>query len=191
MNKAVFLDRDGTINEDYGYVHSKTDFSFLPGVIFALKILQKEGFLLIIITNQSGIARGFFTETEYCELNAWMLDRLKNNGVEIAGTYFCPHHPNGVIEYYRKQCSCRKPKTDLFYRAVQDFDIDLDHSYAIGNQERDVEICKDSNVKGYVVYSKEEKICKNIVYIKGGLLEAANCILKEKEKDEEKYKKNN
>ncbi len=151
MNRAVFLDRDGTINIDKGYMYKIEDVEFLPGAIEALRMLQEAGYLLIIITNQSGIARGYYTEKDFEELNDYMKAELMTQGVKISGVYYCPHLPNGEVERYRKVCTCRKPATGLFERAVQDFDIDLSASYAIGDKERDCSICLDTECKGFLI----------------------------------------
>ncbi len=150
-NKAVFLDRDGTINIDKNYLYRIEDFEFMPGAVEGLRLLQSSGFLLIIITNQSGIARGYFTEDDYLKLTDWMLSTLKHNGVNISGMYYCPHLPEAEIEEYRKVCDCRKPNTGLFEQAVRDFDIDLSMSYAIGDKPRDCAICEKTSCKGFLI----------------------------------------
>lgn len=167
MYKAIFLDRDGTINVDKNYLYRQEDFEFLPGVIEALKKLKEAGYLLIIITNQSGIARGFYTEADFQKLNAWMKQKLENAGAGIDAVYYCPHHPNAQIEEYRIDCSCRKPKTGLFDQATKDFDIDLDVSYAIGDRLRDCSICMETNCHGFVVGHSES--AETIVQIKSGV----------------------
>ena len=103
MNKAIFLDRDGVINYDHGYVYKISDFRLIEGVVDALKFFQLKKYLLIIVTNQSGIGRGYFTEQEFQEINSHMLSILKNDSININGVYYCPHHPND-------NCKCRKPK---------------------------------------------------------------------------------
>lgn len=151
MNKAVFLDRDGTINIDKGYLYKISDFEFLPGAVEGLRMLQDAGYLLIIITNQSGIGRGYYTEEDFMRLNDYMKEELKKSGVNISGVYYCPHLPDAEVERYRKICNCRKPATGLFERAVKDFDIDLSLSYAIGDKERDCSICLKSDCRGFLI----------------------------------------
>ena len=175
--KAVFLDRDGTINCDKKYLFKREGFEYLCGVKDALKCFSDAGFLLIIITNQSGIARGFYTEHDYSVLTDWMLSDLKNDGIEISAVYFCPHHPKASILQYKKDCDCRKPKTGLFLKAVADYKIDLSQSYAIGDKERDVAICKESDCKGFVLYSGKNERVGNVTYINGGLKEACDILL--------------
>ncbi len=156
MTKAVFLDRDGTINEDKDYLYRIEDFRFMPGVIEGLRLLQRAGYLLIIITNQSGIARGYYTEEDFFHLNHWMLKELGNKGIAIKKVYYCPHHPDAVISKYRKLCICRKPSVGLFRQAVKDFDIDLSNSIAIGDKIRDCSICDHSSCRGYLVGVNEK-----------------------------------
>ena len=156
MNKAVFLDRDGTINVEKNYLYRIEDFEFLPGVIEALKSFQRAGYLLIIITNQSGIARGYYTENDFQKLNNWMIDTLKKQGVFITDVYFCPHLPDAQKEKYRKECRCRKPRLGMYEQAIIDHSISLSESYAIGDKIRDCAICENTSCKGFLV-AKNEK----------------------------------
>lgn len=148
MNKAAFLDRDGTINVDKNYLYKIEEFEYLNGAIENLRLLQEKGFLLIIITNQSGIARGLFTEEEYLRLQKWMVEDLKSKGITITACYYCPHLPTAIIPKYRCVCNCRKPGTELFYKAAKDYNIDLNKSVAIGDKTRDLCICKVTDAKG-------------------------------------------
>lgn len=163
MQKAIFLDRDGTINMEKHYLHAKEEFEFLPGVTEGLKILQSAGFLLIIITNQSGIGRGYYTEQDFHVLNDWMLGILKQQGIYISGVYYCPHLPNAKITRYRVACSCRKPALGLYERAIREFEIDLERSYAIGDKIRDCAICGRTNCKGYLIGKNEKAEVINAV----------------------------
>ena len=147
-NKAIFLDRDGTINVDKGYVHKIEDFEFIPGVIEALRVLQSKGYLLIVITNQSGIARGYYSEEDFQKLNSYMISEFEKNGVVISDVLYCPHLPDAPIVAYRKSCNCRKPGLGLFEKAIDKWNIDLSRSYAIGDKERDLSICLNSECKG-------------------------------------------
>ena len=156
MNKAIFLDRDGTINVEKNYLYRIQDFEFLPGVIDALKEIQRAGFLIIVVTNQSGIARGYYTEQDFKRLNDWMVTTLKNEGVTINDVYFCPHLADAEVEAYRKDCDCRKPKLGMYMQAVSDHNIDLSQSYAIGDKIRDCVICKTTKCKGYLIGRNEK-----------------------------------
>ncbi len=106
---AIFLDRDGTINVDHGYVHEIDEFEFIEGVIDAMRQLKEMGYALVVVTNQSGIARGKFTEAQFETLTEWMDWSLADRGVDLDGIYYCPHHPQGSVEAYRQTCDCRKP----------------------------------------------------------------------------------
>lgn len=165
MNKAIFLDRDGTINIDYGYVHEIEKFKFIDGVIEGLKMLSDLEYILIIITNQSGIGRKMFSEEELNKLHSYMLDKLKEHNINITKIYYCPHTDED-------NCNCRKPKLELFYKAVQEYDIDLEKSYAIGDKERDLEISKYEKVTGILL---TDKIVDNYI-CRPNLLEAAKYI---------------
>ena len=165
MNKAIFLDRDGTINVEKNYLYRIEDFEFLPGVIDALKLLQTAGFLLIIITNQSGIARGYYTVDDFQKLNNWMLKELKDRGVVINDVYFCPHLPNAAIEQYKVDCDCRKPKLGLFKKAIIEHNIDLNASFSIGDKIRDLSICKSTACRGFLVGNNESiSIIEDVKY---------------------------
>lgn len=156
-NKAIFLDRDGTINVEKNYLHKIEDFEFLPGVIDGLKMLQDAGFLLVIITNQSGIGRGYYTEENFLVLNTWMIDTLREKGTIIAKTYYCPHLPNAKIEKYRKTCVCRKPALGMYEQAVRDLNIDLSRSYSIGDKIRDCAICEKTKCNGFLIGNNEKE----------------------------------
>jgi D-glycero-D-manno-heptose 1,7-bisphosphate phosphatase len=163
MNKAVFLDRDGTINVEKNYLYKIEDFEFIPGVIEGLKLLQDAGFLLIIITNQSGIARGYYTEEDFNRLNNWMLNQLVEYGVNIAKVYYCPHLPDATVKEYRIDCECRKPKLGMYYQAIRDYDIDLGQSYAIGDKIRDCAICEQTPCRGYLIGENEKpEVIQNV-----------------------------
>ena len=151
MDKAVFLDRDGTINANKGYVYKIADFEFLPGAKEALALLRGAGYRLVIVTNQSGVARGYYTEDDVRTLHDWLLETLARVGADIAGVYYCPHHPEARVEAYRKECGCRKPGLGLFYKAASELGLDLDRSIAVGDRVRDLEICRHSGCRGYLV----------------------------------------
>ena len=151
LNKAVFLDRDGVINVDKGYVYKIEDFEYLEGAIDNLRKYQKLGFLLIVITNQSGIARGYFTEEQYLALERWMISDLRSKGIFITACFYCPHLPDAIVPKYRCKCDCRKPGTALFHKAAEMYDIDLSESIAIGDKARDLTICNESGARGILL----------------------------------------
>jgi len=137
--RAVFLDRDGTINVEKEYLSRAEDFQLIPGVPQALKRLQEAGFLLVVVTNQSGIGRGYYDEAALEEVHRRMHRELAAYGVTIAACYFCPHHPQHGIGEYRAECSCRKPLPGMLLQAAEELDIDLAASFMIGDKSADVE----------------------------------------------------
>lgn len=143
---AVFLDRDGVINVDSGYVGDWDSFVFLPGVIEAMRSLCEAGYALVVVTNQSGIGRGFYTEEDFHVLTERMCMELSQHGVSIAGVYFCPHLPEATLPHYRKICECRKPRPGLIHRAVEELDIDLARSALVGDKDSDMEAALASGI---------------------------------------------
>ena len=138
MNKAVFLDRDGVINEDHGYVFQPRNFDFIDGIFEACRHFQQLGYLLVVVTNQSGIARGMYSEAQFSELSAWMCERFREQGVEISGIYHCPHHPDYGAPTER-DCSCRKPAPGLLLQACQELNIDPALSLMLGDKASDMQ----------------------------------------------------
>jgi len=137
--KAVFLDRDGTIVEDTGYLHEISKVKFLPRVSLAIKLLNGNGFKVIIVTNQAGVARGYFTEETVQEINSYIQDRLAEQAAAIDMIYYCPHHIEGVVEEYRQECYSRKPNPGMIEQAVRELGIDLADSFVIGDKPSDIE----------------------------------------------------
>ena len=177
INKAAFLDRDGVINHDYGYVHKWKDFKFCKGVFEGLRIITDLGYKIIIITNQSGIDRGIYSENDYQKLTSNMLKALKKRNINITAIYHCPHHPNFSKDDY-KNCICRKPKPGLFIKASKEFNISMDKSISIGDNERDLIASKMAGIKKrYLISDKEDKLKSNFAISSyKSLLECANAI---------------
>lgn len=143
---AIFLDRDGTINVDHGYVHQIDDFQFIDGSIEAMQMLKQRGFALVVVTNQSGIARGIFTEQQFMTLTEWMDWSLADREVELDGIYYCPHHPEGELPQLAISCDCRKPQPGMFFSAQQQLDIDLSVSWMVGDKLEDMQAARAAGI---------------------------------------------
>lgn len=142
MRTAVFLDRDGTLTEDTGYPHRPEELRLVPGATDALRELQGMEYLLVVVTNQSGLARGIFTEADLEAYHAELRERLRAAGIHLHGIYWCPHHPEGRVDRWRRVCTCRKPAPGLLLRAARDHDIDLAASFLVGDASRDAEAAR-------------------------------------------------
>ena len=136
-NKFVLLDRDGVINVEKSYLHKIEDFEYEKNVVEGLLKLRDLGYKFAIITNQAGIARGYYTEEDYLKLQSFIEDDLMKKGIKIEKSYFCPHHPN-VTGKYGIECNCRKPNTGNFELAIKEFDIDVKNSFMIGDKITDL-----------------------------------------------------
>ncbi|MSN96115.1 D-glycero-beta-D-manno-heptose 1,7-bisphosphate 7-phosphatase [Campylobacter sp. FMV-PI01] len=156
IKRAIFLDRDGVINEDFGYVYEISKFKFKDGIFETLKELQNLGFLLIIITNQSGISRGYYTKKDFEKLTNFMLDEFLKNSVVINRVYFCPHIDN-------EKCSCRKPNPGMILKAKDDFDLDLKNSFLIGDKVSDMQAGKNAGIKNLFLLSKNQNLEYNTI----------------------------
>jgi D-glycero-D-manno-heptose 1,7-bisphosphate phosphatase len=146
MHGHVFLDRDGVINRDTGYLGSWSKFEYVPGAVEALRALALAGWPIVVITNQSGIARGYYTLDDYLALTRRMVADLADRGVPIQGVYFCPHHPQGVVEGFVKECDCRKPMPGMILRAAAELDIDLAASVFVGDKKSDMQAAAAAGV---------------------------------------------
>lgn len=138
INKALFLDRDGVINVDRGYVYRICDFEFIEGIFDLCNWFQKRGFLIIVVTNQAGIGRGFYSEQEFSSLTDWMNLQFASRGVTIKHTYYCPFHPEHGIGHYRADSFNRKPNPGMILTARDDYELDLVSSVLIGDKEFDI-----------------------------------------------------
>lgn len=146
IKNAIFLDRDGVIVEDTGYISSPGELILIPDVIPVLKKLQ-HAFRLIVVTNQSGVARGYFTEEDLFVINERVIQMLADYGVGLDAIYYCPHHPKVGKDEYRIECECRKPKPGLLRLAAEEFGIELDKSFLIGDQETDIQAGRAIGIK--------------------------------------------
>lgn len=156
MNKALFLDRDGVINKEKNYLYKIEDFEFIDGVFETCKYFQDKGYLIIVITNQAGIARGKYTEKDYQILTDWMMNEFKKQDINIKKVYHCPHHPD-----FSGECECRKPNPGMILQAQQEFDIDLSQSILVGDKNSDIEAGINAGVKMNYLVRTGHKFLKN------------------------------
>jgi len=148
---AVFIDRDGTINEQMGYINHLSRFRMLPGVGEAIRLLNERDLLVIVISNQSGVARGYFPMDLVHRVHDLMKEALEKSSARVDAVFFCPHYPTGSVPEYTMQCNCRKPKTGLVEEACRSFDIDLKNSFVVGDRYTEIELSRRLNIKGILV----------------------------------------
>ncbi len=158
LNKAIFLDRDGTLNVEKNYLYKTEDFDFIPRMPEAIKMWNDSGYLVIVITNQAGVARGYYKEEDVHKLHQYINQRLKEIGAHIDAFYYCPHHPVYGIGKYKVECNCRKPKTGMLEQAILDFSIDVTQSYLFGDHDSDIEAGEAMTIKSYKVDGKSFNI---------------------------------
>ena len=155
MKQAVFLDRDGVVNKDTGYVYRPENFIWMDGVKEAIHFLNQNDYLVIVITNQSGVARGYYTEEDVQNLHTWINTELNKSGAHIDAFYYCPHHPEGQVEGYRSVCDCRKPAPGMILKAIKEWEIDTARSLMIGDSPTDLEAAEQVKVPGYLFTGKD------------------------------------
>jgi D-glycero-D-manno-heptose 1,7-bisphosphate phosphatase len=143
---AAFLDRDGVINVDHGYTWRREDFRFVDGTLAAAARLHALGFALVVVTNQSGIGRGKYTEADFHALTAWMKQAFADAGASLAGVYWCPHHPTDAVGAYRRDCRCRKPAPGMLLDAIRELDLDPSRSVMFGDKRADLEAAAAARV---------------------------------------------
>lgn len=159
MKTAVFLDRDGTINEEMGYINHPDRFMLFPFVAESIRIFNALDMKVIIITNQAGVARGYFSEQLLSSIHEKLLSDVAKQNARIDAIYYCPHHPKEGLGKYRKTCSCRKPKPGMVQKAAKEHDIDISKSYMIGDRFRDIQFAKQLGLTSAMVltgYGKGE-----------------------------------
>lgn len=162
--RAVFFDRDGTLNEEVHYLYCIEEFRWIDGAIEAIKYCNDHGYLVIVVTNQSGVARGYYTEADIRRLHDWMNEDLVKYGAHIDAFYYCPHHPQGSVPAYTMDCVCRKPGTKMIDDACRDYAINPSQSFMIGDKQLDVDCAHNAGVTG-------------IRYIAGSLLDTLKNML--------------
>ena len=151
MRKVIFLDRDGTINVEKSYLHKWEDFEFEKNVIDGLKELKKMGYEFIVVTNQSGIARGYYSEDDLKALNNEMVKELKKHDIDILECHYCPHHPEKGLDQYKKNCDCRKPNPGMLLEGIKKYNVDIENSFMIGDKKSDLEAGKKAGLKSILI----------------------------------------
>jgi len=151
--KALFLDRDGVINVEKHYVHKIEDFEFIDGIFELTEAAQAKGYLIIVITNQSGIGRGYYSEAVFHRLTEWMVEQFRCKGIAIAKVYFAPHHPERGIGEYKRESEDRKPNPGMILKAAEEFDLDLGRSVLVGDQPSDVRAGRSAELGHIVLYA--------------------------------------
>ena len=187
MRPAVFLDRDGTMNLDVGYLSRREDFHWYPWTIEAVRLLNRAGFLVCVTTNQGGIGLGFYDETFLRGLHEEKSAELTAAGARIDGWYYCPHYPTAVVDHLRVECDCRKPQPGMIRQAASDFPIDLARSYVVGDKTADVGMANAVGARAILVktgYGQAELrrydgAVPGVAYVAETLLEAASWVLED------------
>lgn len=182
---AIFIDRDGTLNEDIGYVSSPEQLSLYPWAGEAVRLINEAGIKAIVITNQSGIARGMYTEETLGEIHQKMIKELATQGAKLDGVYYCPHHPEIGDARYRIECDCRKPNTGMLDRAAREHNIDLSCSFVVGDKESDINLALNAGARAALVltgYGRETEAHRDRfrcepAFVAETLLDAVRLIL--------------
>ncbi len=177
MKKAAFLDRDGVINRDRGFVYRRADFEFIPGSVAALRALRAAGYLLVVITNQSGIARGIYSEADFHELTTHMRELLAAEGVTLDSIQYCPHLPDADVAQYRLDCECRKPLPGMIVAAAALLDIDPSESLLVGDRRADIEAGRAAGVgRCYLVRSGKPLSDNDAFQADGVFQDLTHCV---------------
>ncbi len=185
MKRAVFLDRDGTVIEEVGYLNRLDRVTFFPWSVDAIRVLNEAGLLVVVVTNQAGVARGYFDEALVRDTHALIDRRLAAGRARVDAYYYCPHHPQGVVESLRQTCECRKPKPGMIDQAARDLDIDVAGSFVVGDRWLDIEMGRAAGTQAVLVRTgygqNEERRPEDQVradYVADNLMDAASWILR-------------
>ena len=187
MRRAVFLDRDGTMIHEAGYLSRHEDLRWFPWTTEAIRLLNRAGFLVCVTTNQGGIGLGFFTQTFVDELHARMTDTIEAGGARVDGWFYCPHHPSAIIEALRVDCDCRKPRPGMIRQAAERLGIDPSQSFVVGDKLADVALAESAGARGVLVRTgygdavvrAHDGNVPGAAYVAGDLMAAAAWILAE------------
>jgi D-glycero-D-manno-heptose 1,7-bisphosphate phosphatase len=147
---AVFFDRDGVLNQDRGYVYRIEDFVWIEGAREGIRLVNQLGFYVFVVTNQSGVARGYYSEHDITQLHTWMQNQLTAFGAHIDDFRFCPHHPHATLLEYRKVCNCRKPKPGMISDLLHTWDVNPKKSFFIGDKNTDLQAAASASIKAYL-----------------------------------------
>ncbi|MFD2166040.1 D-glycero-beta-D-manno-heptose 1,7-bisphosphate 7-phosphatase [Thalassotalea euphylliae] len=155
MKRALFLDRDGIINVDFGYVHQIKDFEFVDGIFDVCRYALDMGYEIYVITNQAGIARGYYTEDDFLQLTEWMKIEFARRDIQISGVYYCPHHPEKGDNEYVITCDCRKPAPGMILKAAKEHGISLGHSAFIGDKVSDMKAAEAAGIHNKILVASQ------------------------------------
>ena len=185
MNRAVFLDRDGTMIEDVGYLDRLQRLKLFPYTVDAMRLLNRAGFKIVVVTSQAGVANGVITEDFVKEAHDEIGRRAAEGGAHIDGFYYCPHSPTAVVERYRRECDCRKPKPGMIHSAQHDLSLDLNRSFLVGDRWRDIEMGQAAGTTcvlvetGYgMTQAPRRPVNISPVHVVANLIEATTWILR-------------
>ncbi len=150
MKPAVFFDRDGVLNVEKNYLYKTEDFVWQPGAREAIQLLNGLGYFVFVVTNQSGVARGFYTEADVKLLHDFMQQQLAECGAKVDAFYYCPHHPAATVQEYKLNCTCRKPESGMLLQAFAEYPVDKQKSFLIGDKQSDLQAAENAGIKGYL-----------------------------------------
>ncbi|QQR80447.1 MAG: HAD family hydrolase [Deltaproteobacteria bacterium] len=180
MKKIFFIDRDGTINVEKGYVHKSEDLEFIPGSLEALQRINQNNAKIYIVTNQAGIAKGLYSEKVFQEFNQFFINILKENNIEIQDVLYCPHHPDAILQEYKLICECRKPGNLLLKKVLEKEGVLPEEAVMIGDRNTDIEAAKSIGVESYLVltgYGMREKGSTQADFVVSDLQKAVDFVL--------------
>lgn len=177
LRKAAFLDRDGVINLDRAYVHKWEEFEFVPGAVDAMRRLKQAGYALVVVTNQSGLARGMYTEEQYQTLTAHMRQALTEAGAEVDAVYHCPHHPKGQVPELAVECDCRKPEPGMILRGAEELGLSLSDSILVGDKPSDIEAARAAGVgRAFIVQSDNAESTDDLAGADAAYADLGACV---------------
>ncbi|MGQ8363877.1 D-glycero-beta-D-manno-heptose 1,7-bisphosphate 7-phosphatase [Glaciecola sp. 1036] len=154
--KALFLDRDGVINVNHGYVFNQQMFEWIPGIFELVKQAKQQAYLVIVVTNQSGIGRGYYSEQDFQQLTQWMLSEFDKQGCSLTDIYYCPHHPKDALGIYKQQCDCRKPAPGMINQAVAQYSLNPEHCVMVGDKAGDMQAAFSAQIGRRILFSEDK-----------------------------------